>query len=152
MEKRNAASNNKSRKLRRTALGALGATGLLLLSGCTSRNFSGEGNEFVVDGKVRHGGDQSITIDVYSILKEEGDAKGWFEDGDKHQVHDNCKCGGGWDTEKTYGKVYNAENVEIEPSELREGQCVELTGSIHDTHGKYNDPRPVYDTAEVIPC
>lgn len=131
---------------------ALLAAGLGLFAvGCA--NYSGDGNNFVVKGKVTDVGRQSIGVDIYDIEETHGDANGWFEDGVDHILHDNCDCHGFWNGRKKYGHVEDFDGNEIELSQVQEGSCVEFTGKIRsDQEGKTYDNRPVYDVAQIVPC
>ena len=136
--------------LRATALASL--VGLFAV-GCSSSNYSGEGNEFKVKGEVTYVGRQSIGADIYEIEETSGDANGWFEDGEYHVLHDNCDCHGFWNGRKQYGEVKNIEGSDTEIAEVIVGSCVEFTGKIRsDAEGKTYDDRPVYDLAQIIHC
>lgn len=119
--------------------------------GCA--NYSGNGNEFTVKGRVTDPGKQSLQVDIYEISETNGDADGWFEDGVSHRIHDNCDCHGTWSGRKQYGRVISNEGRQITPSEVSVGSCVEFEGKIRsDNEGKTYTDRPVYDTATVIAC
>lgn len=123
------------------------------LSAC-GPNYSGEGNDFKVKGIVLDAGQRSLTVDVYKIEQENGDAHGWFEDGRIHQIHDNCNCSGGfWNDNKKVGEVYDFNGRVVQPSEVAVNTCVEFTGKIRAHHrGKAHPERPVYEVAQEIPC
>ncbi len=124
---------------------------VLALAGCT--NYSGEGNEFDVHGKVIDAGKQSLTVKLQSVESAQGDASDWFKVGEEHQLHDNCDCHGFWRGRKQYGQAYAETGEKIEPSEVAIGSCVEFFGKIRtDSDGKFTSERPVYDRAEVEPC
>ena len=133
---------------------ALGGISLALLTGCgTGPNYSGDGNDFMVDGKVDHAGKQSLTVRVYDVEEDRGRANGWFDDDGLHQIHDNCNCHGVWNGNKKYGHVLSLSGAEISPSDVPEGACVAFTGKIRSNHvGKTWDDRPVYDLAKVVLC
>lgn len=132
---------------------SVAALSLAAVAGC-GPNYSGEGNDFKVDGKVTTAGHRSLTVDVYDIKKEEGDAKGWFEDGVSHQIHDNCNCSGNfWNDNETVGRVLDMQGHEVSPSSIAVGTCVEFDGRIRaNQEGKYHYDRPVYNVAQEIPC
>lgn len=137
----------KSKKARAAAAVFAGA---LTLVGYA--NYSGEGNEFEVKGVVTDPGEQSLKVRIYEIDETHGQANGWFEIGNVHQIHDNCDCHGAWSGRKTYGTVYDGGMI-IEPSEVLLGSCVDLVGKIRaNQEGKYTSDRPVFDTAQIIPC
>lgn len=119
--------------------------------GCA--NYSGNGNEFTVKGRVTDPGKQSLKVDIYEIDQTSGRANGWFEDGVSHRIHDNCDCHGAWTGRKQYGHVISNEGQEISPAEVTVGSCVEFEGKIRSNQeGKTHNDRPVYDTATVIAC
>jgi len=124
------------------------------LTGC-GPNYSGYGNSFVVRGVVTDPGQQSLKANIYEVKKEEGDARGWFDDEANHQIHDNCTCAdGGWIVDnKTVGRAVDLNGNEVPPFQVPIGACVEFTGKIRDDkQGKNNYERPVYDLAREIPC
>lgn len=139
----------RSRNVLRTS--ALAVSMLFGAAACA--NYSGNGNEFVVRGEITEVGEQSLAADIYEIEETHGEADGWFEDGTSHRIHDNCDCHGAWSGRKTYGVVLDNAGEEIDISELQEGQCVEFTGKIRSNkEGKSHSDRPVFDTAQIVPC
>ncbi len=134
----------------------LRATALAVLLGVAAMgcaNYSGDGNEFEVEGKVTKASEQSLTVDIYEIGETHGDANGWFEDGVSHKIHDNCECHGAWSGRKQYGEVRDYEGGVINPDEVAVGACVEVVGKIRsDKEGKSYTNRPVYDVAQLVPC
>lgn len=143
----------KQGKTRRNS-GVLLSVAALSLAVACGPNYSGEGNEFTVDGTVTTAGHHSLTADIYSVKKEEGQAEGWFENGISHQIHDNCDCGGGfWNGHIEVGRVLDLQGQEISPFQVAVGACVEFEGKIRaDQEGKTHEDRPVYDLAQEIPC
>ena len=126
--------------------------GAFALAGCGA-NYSGNGNEFVVDGKVTDPGHHSLKARIYMVEEANGEADDWFKPGTVHQIHDNCNCHG-WDaSNKRYGTVYGLNGQELNPSEVAIGACVEFEGKIRaDQEGKVTEDRPVYDVAKVEQC
>jgi len=140
-------------KPRRVALSIALGLGGLMTAGCSGTNYSGEGNEFVVSGQVTDPGNESLKAVIYEINETHGEAETWFEVGNEHQLHDNCNCHGFWAGNKQYGEVRNEEGQVIEPSTVAIDACVEFTGAIRRyNHGKTYTERPVYETAQIIPC
>lgn len=126
----------------------LGAT---VLTGCA--NYSGDGNEFVVRGTVTEAGNESLKARITQVSEANGDAAGWFGVGNEHRLHDNCDCHGTWHGRKQYGIVLNLSGLEIEPSEVDPGACMEFSGKIRsDREGKTYNERPVYDIAQQVSC
>lgn len=142
--------SQKRRRSRGVILLSMAAFGL---TAC-GPNYSGEGNDFRVDGRVTTAGHRSLTVDVYNIKKEEGEANGWFEDGVSHQIHDNCNCSSDfWTSNEKVGHVLNLQGEEVEPFQVPLGTCVEFEGKIRaNQEGKYHHDRPVYELAQEIPC
>ncbi len=139
----------RSRSVQAALAGALALT----LLGCGNTSASGEGDEFVVQGRVTDPGEKSLKATIYEIDETHDAAEGWFEIGKEHQIHDNCDCDGTWSKRKQYGTAYDMNGKVIEPSNVAVGACVVFSGSIRkDQEGKYTDDRPVYVTAQVIPC
>jgi hypothetical protein len=141
-------------KLKRSKLPPLLAipAGAMALAGCGA-NYSGEGNEFIIHGKVTDPGKHSLKANIYEIDIADGEADGWFKIGTKHQIHDNCDCHGFWSSNKKYGVVYNLQGYETSPSQVAVGACVRFDGKIRaDQEGKTTDDRPVYDVAQVEEC
>lgn len=125
--------------------------GAILLAGCS--NLSGEGNEFKVEGRVVSVGDRSVTVETVRVDEAHGDAKGWFDDGKKHQVHNNYKDN--WCDMKTVGHEFTAAGVPESLDDLQTGELVELDGKIRDSYtycGKYAhyQERPVFDKLTEI--
>jgi hypothetical protein len=143
----------KQGKSRRNGAIVFSVAALSMVTAC-GPNYSGEGNDFTVDGTVTTAGSRSLTADIYGIKKEEGQAKGWFEDGVSHQIHDNCDCDSDfWTSNIKVGRVLDLQGQEIEPFQVAVGACVEFEGKIRaDQEGKYHHDRPVYDVAQEIPC
>lgn len=139
----------RSRGVQAALAGALALT----LLGCGNTSASGEGDEFVVQGRVTDPGEKSLKAAIYEIGETHDAADGWFEIGKEHQIHDNCDCDGFWMNRKQFGEVIDANGKSITPSDVAVGSCVVFSGSIRkNQEGKYTDDRPVYVTAQVIPC
>ncbi len=134
-------------------IGAVLGLSALAVSGCSGPNYSGEGNEFVVRGKVTDTGKQSVRAKIYQIDSTDGDATDWFSVGETEHLHDNCDCHGFWKSRKKYGTITEAGLVEISPSDVAIGSCIVFTGKIRsNAEGKTYDDRPVYEMANIIPC
>jgi len=130
---------------------ALCAAGLLTLAGCA--NFTGEGNEFSVKGRVTDAGSQSLEIETTDIFSTNGDADDWFEVGEDNRLHDNCDCHGFWHGRKKYGTVYNIDGAVIDTSDVPLDSCVIFEGSVRDdSDGKYTHERAVFTEAHVVYC
>jgi len=126
--------------------------GALALAGC-GPNYSGNGNEFVVQGKVTDPGKHSLKAEILEVDKASGQATHWFKINHIHQLHDNCDCHGWGHSNKRYGHVYDLQNYEISSSEVAIGACVRFEGKIKaDSNGKTSEDRPVYDVAQVEDC
>lgn len=125
----------------------------LTLLGCGNTSASGEGDEFIVRGQVTDPGERSLKAEIYQIDETNDAANDWFELGNEHQIHDNCDCDGTWMKRKQFGTVYDTSGKAIEPADVAIGSCVIFEGSIRkNQEGKYTDDRPVYVTAQVVPC
>ena len=126
--------------------------GALALSGCLP-NYSGNGNEFVVHGKVVHPGNHSITAQIFEVDEANGQANGWFKLDTVHQLHDNCNCHGALNLNKRYGTVYDMAGHSISPSSVAVGDCIQFDGKIRaDQEGKISYDRPVFDVAQEEKC
>lgn len=135
-------------------LAALAVAMVFVVTGCDSfsPNYSGSGNEFNVTGVVTDTGDQSISVEVFDILLANGKADGWFDEG-SHRFHDNCDCDSGWMHGRMDVGTAFIDGVEVEPSEIPVGACVNFVGTIRaDKEGKSHNYRPVYETATVVDC
>jgi len=127
--------------------------GALALSGCAGPNYSGNGNEFIVHGKVTDPGKHSIKARIYEVDEAYGEADGWFKPDTVHQLHDNCDCHGFWSSNKKYGVVYSNNGYEISPNYVAVGACVRFEGKMRaNQEGKMTEDRPVYDNAQVETC
>lgn len=127
----------------------------VLLTPCSEASYSGDGNEFTVLGKVTYVGRQSIGTDVYEVVETNGRARGWFDDGVYHVIHDNCDCKSSWagHSRTKVGHVEGVDGEEISMDDLNVGLCMRFTGKIRsDKEGKTYNNRPVYDVAQIIPC
>jgi hypothetical protein len=125
--------------------------GMLGLAGCA--NYSGNGNEFMVEGQVTDPGEHSLKARITTIEYEHGEAEGWFEVGHIHQLHDNCDCHGALSSNKRYGTVLSVEGYPIQPSDVSVGACIRFIGRIRADHeGKTYHNRPVYNEAQVEQC
>jgi hypothetical protein len=122
------------------------------LTGCGA-NYSGDGNEFVVHGRVTDPGSHSLRAKIYHIESARGEADDWFELNHEHQLHDNCNCHGFWNSNKKFGTVYDLQGYEVEPSQVAIGACVRFYGRIRaNSEGKTSSTRPVYETVNIERC
>lgn len=122
---------------------------IAMLAGCGAA-----GSEFEVFGRVDHGGDRSITLVVDHTAVDEAD---WFEDGNTHQIHDNSNDHGAFDSNHTYGHLFDRFGNEIRERDLESQDCVRLIGQIrHHYTGsgetRSSSERPVYETGFVVSC
>lgn len=135
------------------AAAAIMGAGALLVAGC-GPNYSGDGNEFKVEGQVTDPGDHSLKARIFQIDEAYGQAEDWFSLDHVHQLHDNCYCDGGFtqDMEKV-GEVQSRKGDEISPQQVAIGSCVVFIGRIRASKsGKYSHDRPVYELARVEDC
>ncbi len=137
---------------RRIPLVSALAAGGLMLAAC-GPNYSGDGNDFVVQGKVTDPGAHSLKARIFEVDDADGSADGWFHVGTVHQLHDNCNCHGWLSSNKRYGEVLNVHGDQISPTDVAVGACVIFTGKIRANQvGKNYKNRPVYETAQVEQC
>ncbi len=125
-------NNNTLRKYGALA-GIIGAVGV---AGCNKPNYEGRGNEFTVKAVVDHHGDYSVTIKEQGqkVIKQQGEAIGWFGDNEPHQIHNHFKDkSNGCETKRFVGKVVDAYGNEESLESLRPGDNIVIDGMVSDS-------------------
>jgi hypothetical protein len=145
--------------LRLAPFAVAAVSGALAVAGCGAET-SGSGNDFKIEGDVVLAGHNSVSINHIEVLKAEGEAEGWFEDGKIHKVHDNYrKCDGSWGGLKIHvaGTETTIEGRAESMADVKPGDSVRLEGKIRDSFtfcGKTDEweSRPVFDRLhELVP-
>jgi hypothetical protein len=159
---------------RHIAVGTISALGIFGVAGCSepAPNYSGEGRTYQVEGTV-HDVEDDGTIHINEkqlhILQADRPAATWFKDGDGQNVfsdefnfepdYDPHVDKGFWSNcgeTVTVGRVYDANDHQIKPTDLKAGQTVDITGSIRDERysagksGCQTRERNVFDEVHVL--
>lgn len=144
--------------LRRLVVVVIAAVCALMLAGCSSPNYDGTGNEFVITGTVIESSSDAVTLVPITVKSASGEATTWFngDDGgwfgtDHRVIHNNYyDARDFWSSQKYVGTAYNAAGAEIPLESIAAGTVVEVSGSIRASHsGKTTKLRPVFDTLKV---
>lgn len=126
-------------------------------------DYDGSGDEFAVTGQITDVGERSIKIDTAQVDRADGDAEGWFNQGNETQIHDNFE-GDECELEQV-GAEYDITGAEVELGNLSVGQWVSVEGNIRDSaecgvviqgnaqiYGAADwEGRAVYTSVQVVP-
>lgn len=144
--------------LRRLVVVVIAAACALMLAGCSSPNYDGTGNEFVITGTVIESSSDAVTLVPITVKSASGIAATWFngDDGgwfgtDHRVVHNNYYDGRDfWSSQKYVGAAYDSQGNQIALESIAAGTVVEATGHIRTSRsGKTTKDRPVFDTLKV---
>lgn len=143
---------------RRLIVASIAAVGVLFLSACSTINYAGTGNRFVIQGTVIWSGPESVKLDSITVTEAEGEARSFFNGDhgflssvDHREVHNNYSNGDFLNAQKNVGIAYGENGGQIKIDSIAIGQIVKATGRIRASHqGKTNYDRAVFDELVIV--
>lgn len=112
---------------------ATGVAGFALLAavGCSSPDYEGEGDEFVIEGYVVDVGERSLKVVPTDIIEARGHAGDWFTEGDETRIHNNYK--NDWCNIKTIPNEVLTLDGGTELEDLEINDWVQVEGNVRES-------------------